>query len=189
MVMQYALGRIQNKKLTGLVIFTTVRGPIAPNGGFPEFKFCSHPGSLEHYVFLDGDIVPSDHQSCWAVQNIYTEILSQWADKNIKLDNVEKAAGGDLAAKGVPLPQDMVQVRFGRSNTSSFIEFRAMFSPDAEGILSNAAPTAVDSDWSVSNIKRYPEKVAYIAKMKAWGETYWPRFKQAFDQAADTPAP
>ena len=57
-----------------------------------------------------------------------------------------------------------------------------LFSPESEGIKSNAAPTFRDADWFPSNIRRFPEKVAYAGKLKDWGASFWPRFKDAFSE-------
>ena len=181
---QYALGRITGGKLSAVLHLTTVTGVLMPSG-IPEAKACTQPQiQFVHYVFTESDMNASSHQGCWTLENFYTAYMNQWADRATKMSALDRATAGDLAAKGLSLPQDAVQLRFLKSNASSFVELRVMFSPEADGISSNPAPTVVDSDWSVANVKRHPEKVAYLARMKAWGAGFWPEFAEAFDKSA-----
>jgi hypothetical protein len=181
---QYALGRIANGKLSAVLHLTTITGIPTPNG-VPEAKTCTQPRmQIVHYVFVDSDSNPLSHQGCWTLENFYTAYMNQWADRAAKMSALDRATAGDLAAKGLSLPQDAVQLRFLKSNASNFVELRVMFSPESEGISSNPAATVMDSDWSVANVARYPEKTAYLARMKAWGASFWPGFAQAFDKSA-----
>lgn len=186
---QYALGRIVNGKVSAVLHLTAATGISTPNG-VPEAKACTQPRmQIVHYVFVEDGMSASSHQACWTLENFYTGYMNQWADRAANMSALDRATAGDLAAKGLSLPQDAVQLRFLKSNASSFLELRLMLSPEAEGISSNPAATVMDSDWSVANVKRYPEKVAYLAKMKAWGAAFWPEFAQAFDKSAARTSP
>jgi hypothetical protein len=186
-VMQFALGRIVNGKLSALLNVTTLTG-VSISSNIPEAKNCTHPQlQWVDYVFTDGDMVPASHQGCWTLENYYTGHMNQWADRAANMTALDRATAGDLAAKGLSLPQDTVQLHFVKSDASNFVEMRVLFNPEADGISSSPAATVMDSDWAVANVKRYPEKVAYFAKMKAWGASFWPQFSQAFDKGA-TPA-
>lgn len=105
------------------------------------------------------------------------------------MNPLDRAAGGDLTAKGVSFPQDLLSVRFTRSTKTGFLEAAYMFSPDAAGITSHIAPSVMDSDWTAANIQHYPDKLAFQAKMKTWGEMFWPRFKAAFAQGDSVVTP
>ncbi|MGC1302559.1 MAG: hypothetical protein WA840_09300 [Caulobacteraceae bacterium] len=187
--MAYYLGRIEHKRLTGGVKFFALKSDSLPGQGFPTQKSCIEATPLRSYVFVEGDIIPSDHQSCWIIQNYYATAFQYWADRAAKVDSLERAAGGDLTAKGVSYPQDLIEVRFTRSDKSGYLEGNYLFSPETAGITSHVSPSLLDTDWTAANVQHYPEKIAYIAKMKAWGEAFWPRFKDAFAQGVATGTP
>jgi hypothetical protein len=90
-------------------------------------------------------------------------------------------AAGDLAAKGVDYPQDLVDVRFTRAESWGFLEVSYLFDPELDGITSNIALSARESDWHAPNASRFPDKVAYLSKMRDWGEGFWPKFQQTFE--------
>jgi hypothetical protein len=35
----------------------------------------------------------------------------------------------------------------------------------------------------VTNIGRFPDKLAYLARQKDWATSFWPKFQAAFDSA------
>jgi hypothetical protein len=185
--MAYYLGRIENRRLVGVVDFIALRnGPSA--AGFPKSELCAHIDPQRLFVSVEGPLDPTDHQACWSISSYYAQSLGYWADNGMPLDGLERAAGGDLAAKGVSYPQDMVQVRFTRSDRSQFLEANYLFSPETSGIVSHQAPSALDSDWAAANVVHFPLKLAYLAKIQAWGQGFWPRFEAAFAQGAGATA-
>lgn len=182
--MAYYLGQIENKRLVGAVKFFAAKSITSSGQGFPEAKACSQPNASRSYVYIEGRILPSEHQLCWIIQNYYSSGLQYWADRAANLPSLERAAGGDLSAKGVSFPQDLINVRFTLSDKSNFLEVDYLFSPETSGIKSHVVPAVQDSDWTAQNVQQYPEKLAYIAKMKVWGQAFWPHLKDAFSSAA-----
>jgi hypothetical protein len=73
-------------------------------------------------------------------------------------------------------------VAFFRAEGWGALHVSYSFSPELEGIQSHTATGWSDSDWYVGNLKRYPEKEAYVTKLTNWGNASWPKFKQAFDR-------
>jgi hypothetical protein len=134
-------------------------------------------------VWIDDQMVSHGHQACWTIRTVYATPWSQWADRAVKLATLDRAAAGDMTAKGVTYPQDFLALTFTRTETWGLLEVMYLFSPDAEGLKSNSVLSLSESDWTPAHIGRYPDKVAYVEKMKAWGTTFWPRFKLAFDAA------
>lgn len=174
------LGKIERLTLTGVVRITAVRSTDQSGTGFPEAKGCTSEAANNNFT-LNEQVVASGHQACWLIQNYFTNPMQRWADRGLKIPPLERAAAGDLAAKGVSYPQDMMMVRFTRAETWGLLEVGYIFSPEAEHISSGAAATYSDSEWHLENIKRFPEKEAYVEKLKRWAEGFWPRFKTAFD--------
>lgn len=124
---------------------------------------------------------PQGHQACWTIRSYYATPWLQWADRAIKLPVIDRMAAGDMSAKGVSFPQDFIALTLTRTEKWGLLEVMYLFSPEAEGISSHAALSVRETDWTPWNIGRYPEKVAYVEKLKAWGTAFWPRFKAAFD--------
>jgi hypothetical protein len=173
------LGRIRKRRLEGAIRITAVRSTTTPGKGFRQVKGCVTGQADSSYVMAE-QVVAFGQQSCWLVQNYFTNPFQQWADRATHLDPLLRAVAGDLAAKGVSYPQDMMMVRFTRAETWGMLEVGYMFSPEAEGITSAPAVSYADSDWHVGNIDRFPEKLAYVEKLKHWGAEFWPQFKAAF---------
>jgi hypothetical protein len=178
--MQYFLGRIEHARLTGAIEVIALHSP--DQSGFEAPGTCVSPQTI--YTRKE-EMTVFARQACWTIHLVFTSGMQQWADKAAKMSNIYRMAGGDLSAKGVTYPQEMIAVHFFRSEPWGLLEAAYHFSPEAERIHSNTVPTIQDSDWFVDNLQRYPEKLAYTEKLKQWGETNWPLFQTAF--AAGTP--
>lgn len=177
--MSYFLGRIEGKRLTGAVIVYALKSTLKPGAGFEMSKRCNDPNAI--FVANEG-AAAFDHQACWVIHTYFTPPWQQWSDRDVKIPNLTRSAAGDMSAKGVSYPQDFLAVQFFRAEKWGVIDASYLFSPESEGIKSNAAPTFRDADWFPSNIRRFPEKVAYAGKLKDWGASFWPRFKDAFSE-------
>jgi hypothetical protein len=82
--------------------------------------------------------------------------------------------------KGVAYPLDLIAVQFVRTEKWGLLYSNYLFNPESEGIVSDAAPSFLDSDWFYKNINRFPEKVAYTEKLKTWATSFWPQYQAAF---------
>ncbi|GAB2913518.1 hypothetical protein GCM10027093_59990 [Paraburkholderia jirisanensis] len=190
----YFLGHIEHRRLVGGVRLFALHSNDQPGAGFPAAKGCVIGNPNANYVYIES-ITANDHQGCWIVDHYFTPPLQQWADRATRISALDRAVGGDLAAKGVDYPQDLPTVRFTRAEKWGVLEVTYLFDPELDGIQSANALSVSESDWHAANISRFPEKVAYVAKLRAWGEGFWPKFQQAFDSgkpldtaAASTPA-
>jgi hypothetical protein len=177
------LGEIKNQRLVGAVRMSALRAIAMPGDGFQALKGCSESNVEALYVSPEA-IVPNAHQSCWLIDGFFTTPLQAWADRANKIPGLERAAAGDLAAKGVTYPQDFVRVRMTRAEKWGLLEVAYIFSPEIEGIKSDDVISLMDSDWAATNISRFPEKVAYVNKLKQWAKQMWPTFKSSFDKGA-----
>ncbi|WP_445145380.1 hypothetical protein [Dyella sp. Tek66A03] len=174
------LGQVKNRRLMGAIRVTTARSLSDPGAGFPALKGCMDHSEGNNYVAAEA-VSPSGHQSCWIMVPMFLSPLESWADRTKKLDQLDRAAAGDLAAKGVSFPQDMMTLRLTRAETWGLLEVRYMFNPETDHITSSTVATAADTDWQPGTITRFPEKLVYVEKLKHWGTEFWPRFKTAFD--------
>jgi hypothetical protein len=177
------LGHIRGKRLVGAVRIFAMRSNDRPGEGFDEVKSCTEMNPGRTFATIDDEMTPHGHQACWTIRSVYATPWSQWADHAVKISFLDRAAAGDMTAKGVTYPQDFVSLTFTRTEKWGLLEVMYLFSPEAEGISSNPALAVSESDWTPANIGQYPQKVAYVDKLKAWGVAFWPQFKAAFDQA------
>lgn len=180
----FFLGQVRNKRLVGALRIFAIRSKSLPGEGFDEVKSCSETNPYRIAVTIDEPLAAHGHQACWTMRNIYSEGLSHWGDRAAHLSAIDRAAGGDMAAKGVTYPQDMISLTFTRTETWGVLEVGYLFSPEADGYQSTTVLSVRDSDWTAQNLAHEPDKAAYIEKLKAWGSAQWPLFKAAFAKGA-----
>lgn len=179
------LGRLKGRRLMGYVRIIAARSTADPAAGFRASPGCDHQGENTNVLVNEG-VEAFGHQACWMIDHSFLAPLQAWADRSNKLQPLDRAAAGDLAAKGISYPQEMISVRLTRAETWGLLEVRYVFSPEEAHISSANVATYTDSDWQPANVGRYPEKLAYLEKLKRWGESFWPRFKAAFDGGQHT---
>lgn len=175
----YFLGQIVRKRVVAAMWVQAMR---SPGLGFLQNQNCTNPANL--YV-LD-QTAGTDHQGCTWIRAYFSADMQQWADKSAHIDQLARAAGGNLAAKGVSYPQELVTAGFQQAEKWGELSAGFMFSPEKDGISSNVVPTLRDSDWYKSNLQRYPEKVAYVNKLQQWATSFSPKFQAAFDGGKQT---
>lgn len=178
----YFLGRIQLRRLVGVVRAFAVKSMSHSELGIERIKGCEKDNPNNHYTYVEA-LTPFDSQACWLIQNYYTPPWQSWANNNIKIVDLDRNAARDMDSKGVTYPQDFVGVRFSCAEKWGLLEVTYLFSPEAEGISSNTVLSYLETDWHANNVARFPEKIAFIAKLKKWGMTFWPEFKTAFTEA------
>lgn len=176
------LGLVKNQRLMGYARITAGRSTT----GFRATPGCDRQNANTN-VLVNEALEPFGHQACWLIEHTFLAPLQAWADRANKLSPLERAAAGDLSAKGVSYPQEMLNVRFTRSERWGLLEVRYGFNPEEDHITSSDVATYADSDWEPANIARYPDKVTYVDKLKHWANGFWPRFKAAFDAGKQAP--
>jgi hypothetical protein len=175
------LGQVRNMRLVGAARVTALHTVNPPSDAFPP-KLSGCYGQNPDSLYVEPDSMgPGKHQSCWLISSFFTPPLQQWANPAMKIDKLDRAVGGDLAGKGIHTPQDFVKIRMTRTETWGVLEVSYLFSPETAGIKSNHANSIADTDWTRPHIGHYPEKLAYIEKMKQWAMQFWPGFKAGFD--------
>lgn len=179
------LGRIKNKRLVGAVRIFTSRG----GGALRPPVECMRSIPIWLTVKVEGDFLPGKQEACWRIGGYYATALQRWADRAAPMPSLDRAAAGDLAAKGVSYPQDFILIALTREDPANGLEATYLFSPEEAGISSSTVTSLADSDWSPARISSSPEKMAYVARLETWAETFWPRFKDAFAKGATAPPP
>jgi hypothetical protein len=180
------LGQIRSMRLVGAIRIFAAHSKDGLGAGFNEVKSCTEVNPGRTFAAIDDEMVPHGHQACWTIRDVYATPWSQWADRTVKLTSIDRAAAGDMTAQGVTFPQDFIMLTFTRTETWGLLEVGYLFSPESEGITSNVVLAVTETDWTPANISRYPEKVAYIDKLRAWGTAFCPNFKASFAAATPT---
>jgi hypothetical protein len=174
--MAYFLGRVKHKRLiAGLVVHAVRAKPDEEMGLLRNMKAMKP-------LFKSPECVSEDApHACWILYGLFTSQWEQWGNRNVKMDNLTRAAVGSMTAKGISYPQDLIIVQFMRGEKWGFLEALYSFNPEADHIVTSDAASTADTEWAPVNIKHYPEKVAYIEKLKQWGASFWPHFNEAFE--------
>jgi len=176
------LGHIEHRRLVAALRVFAMKSVDLPGEGFPSARGCE-PGNSRYNAMEVAAMTPFGHQTCWLMLNIYTPPLLQWADRAVRIAQLDRIAAGDMAAKGVTYAQDLMAVEFHRAERWGLVQADYLFSPDSEGIHASEVVSYTDSDWYPANIGRFPEKMAYVEKLKSWAQMYWPKFDAAFNAA------
>jgi hypothetical protein len=174
----YFLVNVSRKRLTRAIIVQAVRTIPGVTNDVELFHVENQPA-----VFRSDGCDEKDtgaRQSCWMIFNYYASNWQRWGDRTAKVDNLARAAAGDMAAKGISYPQDLIDVQFVQSDTWGALSISYLFNPEMQSIQSHPALSFVDSDWASANITRYPEKLAYVDTLKQWGSSMWPHLQSAF---------
>jgi hypothetical protein len=170
----YILGRILHKRLVGEIVVHAVKAKpdqqMGPLRDMSKLKF----------LYKEDECNAEHPAACWVIYGLFTSKWAQWGDHNLKMDNLTRAAVGTMAAKGISYPQDMIFVQFMRGEPWGFLEALYGFNPETANISTAEAASVADTDWAPVNIHRYPEKMAYVEKLRQWGASTWPNFKKAF---------
>lgn len=178
------LGLVENRRLMGFARIEAGRGTT----GFRAVPGCDRQNANTNALVKEA-LEPFGHQACWMISHTFLAPWQAWADRATKLPALDRAAAGDLSAKGVSYPPEMMSVRFTRAERWGVLEVRYGFNPEEDHITSSNVATYVDSDWEPANIARYPDKVTYVDKLKHWANGFWPRFKAAFDAGKPASSP
>lgn len=174
----YVFGRIEHRRLIGVVRVLAMRSTTQPAQGFRAGE-CISPNANLNYVAVKAAQV-LDHQGCWSITHAFTPPMLQWADQAVPLLFLERKAAGDLAAKGVTYPQDFVVAHFVRAEKWGMLDVQYWFNPETENITSGRALSLPESDWHPGNLQRFADKQAYVERLKQWAGVFWERFDRAF---------
>jgi hypothetical protein len=177
---------------------------LAPNPGGVESLFLAQPrrDKLSRTVLVQAS-APADESArgyrrsagCARGASLYVKTLSNeelgrqdcWSiDHNPSTQSeretppIIRAAIGELARRGVKYPPVLISASFRLADRQSFLHAVYSFNPEIDGIASKPAPWD-ESDWHRNAIHRYPEKIAYVEKLRAWAEAWHPAVRDAFE--------
>jgi hypothetical protein len=171
----YVLARVLNKHLVGEIIVHAMRAKqgksLLPAEALSQF----------HGLYKSDECDLRNPQKCLLLYNLFTGQWAQWGDGSVKLNSLTRAAIGNMAAKGISYPQDLIIVHFIRVERWGSLDIAYAFNPETEHISSSEVISNLDTEWAPVNIKRFPDKTAYIEKLRKWGDSTWAQFEAIFD--------
>ena len=100
---------------------------------------------------------------------------------NSKYD-LQEAAGEYLEKKNITVPSRMIYSGYRFADSSKFLTVWYMVNPEVDGFAADTSTRGRDSPWHRKNFKDDPKKIAYIDRLKAWTDDWYPRVKTGFDE-------
>lgn len=170
------LAQPRQTQLAGLILVQSSR--LAPDqaNGYRQWSQCSRTDILHAKVLANENF---GRQDCWTINH---NLSLEW--KALGAPNVLRAAAGDLSVRGIDVPPVMLSVYYRQADKNGMLHAIYFSNPVADGIKST--PTAIwqESDWHRQYIGQYPEKMAYVQKLRSWAEDWHPRIHDAFQRAS-----
>ena len=131
------------------------------SSGWRASKWCRRGNLIHLKVKANYDGTQID---CWGISH---------STMTSRREGAVRDARRYLQKLNVKIPITFVYVQFFKVKYSEFLRLADLFNPEADGV---AKPKNVGSfslnDYHPDQIGQYPEKQAYVAKIKKWAETW-----------------
>jgi hypothetical protein len=176
--MAYFLTRIEQGELIGITRILAADSLTRPGEGFllQPFWQNSYPENIETFAEA---CTPHGSFSYWRIFNYFAGIWKDHADHSVVMTDLDRAAAEFFVTNQITFSQDYLTVQFARAETWGLLQADYLFAPDKE-LVSRRVVSSKDSEWHPGNLRRFPEKRAFIDKLQDWGTGFWPGFKAAF---------
>lgn len=138
--------------------------------GYLQSKYCSRDNM--HYRKTVIDYRTGDQDCRWVNHyriTLHGNKIKMWRD-----------AGAWLTERKIDVPAAAIDAGYRLSDGSTFIMVHYFFNPEVDGFSPPREANWNTSDWHPSNTVRDPKKVAYINRLKAWSDEYYPKVKAGF---------
>ena len=168
-----ALAEHVNARLVGLTVFTGT-GPQARGGtGYRPFTQCQRTALTVVVVHANEEF---GVQNCWTIN--HNTGTDAWSAKGAH--PLMRAAAGALQVTAVAIPETLLSVYYRLADKQGFLNVLYYFNPEREGIRTRPTATWEESDWHRDYIARYPDKVAYVQRLKAWATAHHQALAESF---------
>jgi len=122
--------------------------------------------------FIDTKANYNHEQDCYGLNHYRPTYLGS---KN----RFKRSLGEYLEKEGISQPQKFLSPFFRFADSSSLIEIRYFFNPEAYGFEKQERTTWKSSSWHPSVINLYPSKLAFKESVLDWTKTFYPQIKKA----------
>jgi hypothetical protein len=138
--------------------------------GFRRSRQCARTALLYAKTISNDEY---GRQDCWTIDhNLSTQSQGE-------APPIIRAAIGELELRGVKYPPVLLSAFFRLADRQSFLQAVYYFNPEMDGITTKPALWE-ESDWNRNSIHQYPEKIAYVEKLRAWAEAWHPAVRDGF---------
>jgi len=173
------LDQVRRDKLSRAVLVQASTQVGASATGFRQSAQCARTALLYVKTITNEEF---GRQDCWTINH---NLSTPSAERDTP--PIIRAAIGDLELRGVKYPPVLLSAFFRLADKQSFLHAVYYFNPETDGITSKPAIWE-ESDWNRNYIYQYPEKIAYVEKLRAWAEAWHPAVRDGF-QGADLALP
>jgi len=162
------LAQLRRDKLSRAVLVQA--STQASESGFRRSAQCARTALLYVKTISNEEF---GRQDCWTINH------NLWTQSERDTPPIIRAAIGDLEVRGVKYPPVLLSAFFRLADRQSFLHAVYYFNPETDGIASK--PTLwEESDWNRNYIHQYPDKIAYVEKLRAWAEGWHPAVRDGF---------
>jgi len=173
------LAKIVKDTVAGVTLFSGTGPTVKTDSGYRQSKKCMRTNLL--YVQTDFN-EEFGRQQCWHV-NHNVNMSITWNNKD-QTNSLIKSAMGELEIRQVKTPDTFLSAFYRVASKTGYLEAVYFFSPEADGIPEHPVSRWDESDWHMDYINRFPEKVAYVDRLKKWAKDMWPKLKDRFEQTS-----
>jgi hypothetical protein len=164
------LAQMRQNKLSRAVLIQASRQAGESATGFRQSAQCARTALLYVKTIANEEF---GRQDCWTINHN----ISTRSERDTP--PVIRAAIGDLELRGVKYPPVLLSAFFRLADQQSFLHAVYYFNPETDGITSRPAIWD-ESDWNRNHIHQYPDKIAYVEKLRAWAEAWHPAVREGF---------
>jgi hypothetical protein len=164
------LAQVRRDKLSRAVLVRATMQADESATGFRRSAPCARPGVLYAKTIANEEL---GRQDCWTIDHD--------ASTRSERDTAPMigAAIGELELRGIKYPPVLLSAFFRLADKQRSLDAVYYFNPETDGITSR--PTSwEESDWNRNDIYKYPDKIAYVEKLRAWAEAWHPAVRDGF---------
>jgi len=167
------LAQMRREKLSRAVLVQASTQADESATGFQRSAQCARPALLYAKTISNEEF---GGQDCWTID--HTESTQPGRDT----PPIIGAATGELEARGIKYPPVLLAAFFRLADQQRSLDVVYYLNPETDGITSKPANWD-ESDWNRNSIYQYPDKIAYVEKLRAWAETWHPAVRDGFHGA------
>jgi|TARA_R110000751_G_scaffold22366_2_gene63069 hypothetical protein len=157
----------------GTVIhYIEIRTDIAASPiGWKKSTFCERNDI--HYIKKISN-VPAGSQDCWGINHFRMTFTG-------KIPLYMEEARTYIVDHKIRSPLNALAVEYRLADKPHFLDVKYFFNPEADGFEPPKIAEWATSDWHRDRVYMDPKKVAYIKKLKSWGEDWHTKVKAGFE--------
>ena len=167
------LAQMRRDKLSRAVLIQARAQADGSATGFERSAQCARPALLYAKTISNEEL---GRQDCWTIDHN----VSMRPERDTP--PIIGTATGELEARGVKYPAVLLSAFFRMADQQRSLEVVYYLNPETDGITSKPASWD-ESDWNRNGISQYPDKIAYVEKLRAWAETWHPAVRDGFQGA------